>query len=181
MKAVFNSILIIVCVCVLGCAVLFFLDLKTQYADGYTRAKFNKIRIGMSPVEVVALIGKPLRISTQNWSETWRYLPVKTNQRPSGEWDFQLEILPSDYTWLCFSSSGTVIRSEGEYLKRDVVGLAKDQLIADHGLPSETNLTEFVRVFHYSGSKSSGDYLFRNVHFDSSNRVVARKSGVYLD
>jgi len=157
------------------------LHLKTQYAPGYSNAKFKNIRAGMSSEEIVAKLGMPYRTSTQQWSDIWRYYPPPQQQDPKDTAEFRLTIVPHPYTYLSFSPSGTVDHFGGEYLGGDLAGLTKSQILAKFKQPTESISNDYVVVFHYSGSSNSTHYLFRNVYFDASNRVTQTEAGLYFD
>lgn len=154
---------------------------KTQYAPGYSKAKFKMVRVGMSSEEVIALLGTPYRTSTQRWSEIWRYFPPAKDQPPIDSVEFRQRIVPYTYTYLSFSPSGTVASFGGEYLGGELVGLTKTQILARFNQPNESISNEYVLVFHYSGSRNSSHYLFRNVYLDASNRVTQTEAGFYYD
>jgi hypothetical protein len=53
----------------------------TVYSKGYSEARFKRIRVGMTPDQVVALIGQPLakhRTNTWNRDEIWMFSDQRT-------------------------------------------------------------------------------------------------------
>ena len=181
MKGLATTILVVA----LGLAALFGIawlafNLRTTYAPGYSYSKFRSIKRGMTFDEVIAALGKPYRTSTQYWSETWRYFPQTNNANKQTRLEYQL-FLPDTYTCFWFSPSGTVVRVEGNYLSGEFLGQTKTDVLGKFNRPSESNRTEYVVVFHYSGSATSSDYLYRNIHFGSSDKVTGKGRGFYFD
>lgn len=159
-----------------------FFNSRTIYAPGFSEHNFRKVVLGMPPEQVVALLGNPLGVSTQDWSEVWYYYRGQLYEQQSVFTStYKIPLDPDSYALLDFNYGGVVTNYSGKFLGLDVAGLTKAQVLEKFGKPSKLVSNEYVRVFYYSESPSSGNYWLRQVHFDFSNRVSSRVTGYYFD
>lgn len=73
--------------------VVWAIDEGTIWAPGFSEDKFNKVKVGMTVSEVIALLGKPLDGMDDGY---WRY-----TKQDVGTSDF-------DQRWIVFDANGTV-------------------------------------------------------------------------
>ena len=155
---------------------------QTRFAPGYSESKFKLVSQGMPRSDVVGLIGEPLQISTQKWSEAWSYSPAasKPDGTPSAG-GVRTYNLFGKFTRLNFTEGGVVESTAGDYLQGDFKGLTKQQVLARIGEPTERVLTEYGVICHYTLPGKSGTYKAREVYLDASNRVSSAVAEMCYD
>ncbi len=155
---------------------------ETKFMNGYSEQKFRQLKQGMSPEEVRALMGAPWATTTQSWSEVWSYFPRESQssaiQGRDGSVSYNLFGKASN---LRFAESGIVAAHSGDYLEGDFKGLTKQQVVARIGEPTRRELKQFEIIYHYTKPGKSGTYKKREVHFDSSSKVISTVTAVYYD
>lgn len=149
----------------------------TEYAPGYSEARFQEIVAGMSEFEVKQLLGEPLRVS-EGWPGVYRYYgPAGSTIGPDGgihspSGDF------SSCRIIRFNLSGEI--AEGG-CQPDWIGKTEHEVNELLGKPIETRVRQATRFFCYTRPQPKGDYYVRNVGFDESGIVVEKVASWYWD
>ena len=175
------SLILVVALGVLtGCNRALFNE-QTQFATGYSEKQFKTVKQGMPLSEVVGLIGEPLQMSTQKWSEAWSYSPTpsKPDGTPSAGRVRTYDLF-GRFTRLNFTKGGIVESTAGD-LHGHFTGLTKQQVLAKIGEPTERVLTEYAVIYHYTLPGKSGTYKAREVYLDASNRVSSAVAEMCYD
>jgi hypothetical protein len=139
----------------------------------------------MSVGRVLAMLGPPIEVSTQAWSEVWCYRPahrkfIEPRGRKGDVFVYRVNAY-GKFTRLHFAESGTVLNSSGDYLSGTMVGLKKSDVIAAYGEPDERELTPSAVVYHYSRPGKSGTYKIRQVLLDRADIVLSTVREIYYD
>jgi len=161
---------------------------NTRYAPSYAESNFKKIRVGMPVSDVVLLLGTPLLVRTQNWSECWCYQPAsimaaQSDRKQSQTVNHRVQEydLSDTTTCLYFTKSGFVERIDGDGFGTELVGLSKDQVSARIGRPTRKYLTQYAVIYDYTLPAKSETYESRELFFDATNRVVSIVSETVYD
>lgn len=156
---------------------------RTTYAPGYTEGGFRRIKVGMSEQEVVALVGPPLTVRTQNLWESWYYYPqVSSSTNRQLLLKTYSFIAPTSTTEVVFDHHGVITNTMGEYLKKwNLIGFSKERLLSSVGKPSRVDRRNHARFLCYSLPVLSGTYKIREVEIDGNNAVSATISEVHYD
>jgi len=170
MKRIFCNVgLSVSLVFVCGCS----LDSATRYSPNYSDQRFQKIQTGMSELEVSNVLGAPISISTQNWSEVWSYFPSHLKQS-SNQTEFRLGDT-EDWTKLNFDSSGIVKGVKGQYLQGGLIGLSKQDIASRFGTPSQIETRDGLILYYYSAPKKPGDSFERRIIFFGADDKKVKK------
>ena len=142
----------------------------TDYASGYSEEQFRSIQKGMTVSTVVGLLGKPLNIATQNWSEVWIYCSSEPRRGNDGA---QYLDMFGPVTYLHMASDGKVEKQTGDYLGKQFVGMNKDAVRKDIGNPNRIEEREHGIIYKYTspGKWGNGSYNRRDAYFDADGRV----------
>ncbi len=142
----------------------------TNYASGYSEEKFRSIKKGMTVISVVGLLGKPLDVTTQNWSEVWIYCSSDIRRGNDGA---QYLNMFGPVTYLHMTLDGEVEKQAGDYLSKHFVGMNKDSVRREIGNPNRTEEREYGIIYKYTspGKWGNGSYNRRDVYFDADGKV----------
>ena len=85
------------------CYIDWYFEDDTVYAPGYSAENFNKIEIGMTPEQVLELVGEPLKKSEARWD----YTALRKNDRRYSYWirevyfdsDKKVSKIDTSYWW----------------------------------------------------------------------------------
>ena len=90
---------------------------KTIYGAKYNEETFNALSGGQSVEQVTQVLGAPLGVITQAFSDVWSYFPSPSS-KPDKHSEGSLEYdLFGPYTHLAFDDKGVVHGVSGDYLK----------------------------------------------------------------
>lgn len=154
---------------------------ETAFAPGYTEHKFDMVQIGNDSNRVVELIGPPLRVDHQSFSELWMY-GTHPNVHFSNGLFIKQGTIPIPKLVVYFGSDGLVKSIYGdEGVSLQLQGKDKDTVRAALGLPAETKTNKGIFIFSYTEGKHSESFDVRAVIFNEQGRVLEKKSFYYRD
>ena len=152
---------------------------KTVYAVNYSEHKFAEIQTGDTSNRVITLLGEPLRIDHQRFSEQWIYGGASGGRSSDGALFVKRTTISVPKMVVCFGKNGTV---KNYYGKEGASLQAKDKnaVRAALGLPTDIKTNEEMFIFNYTeGSAESFDV--RAIILDEKGRVIEKKQFYYRD
>jgi hypothetical protein len=139
----------------------------------------------MSIREVESLVGPPMLVVTQEWSEMWVYYPDRdtdpTNPPAKGFTAYDIQGGPPI---LVFGEKSVVRYVASNYLSQELMGLTRREVIDTIGKPRWRRIDTHEIVFHYSEAdrtNGNGTYLRREIRFDRSNQVFSVTRAISYD
>lgn len=183
MRRVIAGVISLLLVMLMGCDSVMFGE-RTTFAAGYSDNRFQLVTPGMTPQEVVSLLGDPLMQTTQQWSEVWSYWPASDRPTRPGEDNGTITYsLFGSSTHLGFNELGVVATVSGDFLDGNLVGLTKAKVQSEFGKPSQVEENPFKLIYHYTAAHKSGSgtYNRREIHFDASYKVSSTVAKMYYD
>lgn len=159
------------------------LEDSTDYAPGYTEARFKSIRDGMLEAEVRRVLGAPLRVVKATEYTEWIYGPSNLGVSEDGGL-YVSSSNPANYTIVMADGTGTITSITGSYLQyhgQALVGRPLAEMEARFGKPLRVIRQPAQKILVYSGSKVDGSYYIRNVGFDATGRVNSIVARFYQD
>jgi outer membrane protein assembly factor BamE (lipoprotein component of BamABCDE complex) len=160
-----------------------FIEDTTHYAKGYSESKFQSIVPGMPEEEVIELVGRPLKVDVVRGSTTWDYGPKSLRVAEDGGLYVDSDD-PAQFTIVTADDSGTVISTDGSYLKLDGRTFDGKRLVdvkEQLGEPLTVRSRVTGRYLSYAETRVSGSYYIRDVVIDSNGHVSRTTARWYQD
>ena len=154
---------------------------QTIYGTKYNEEAFNALRGGMSVEQVTQIIGAPLGVITQAFSDVWSYFPSpssKPDKHSEGHFEYDLF---GPYTHLAFDDKGAVRTVSGDYLKGSFIGKTKQDILGQFGSPGKKQSHPYAIIYRYTLPGKSGTYKVRNVFFDNMGNLINTDARIHVD
>lgn len=181
---------------------IYYLDLGTEYAAGYSQTAFDSIAIGDSEERVLELLGDPLFEREVEPRIHWLYCgPDHDGYEDDGGMrgtytEIQLDdegrvtrvlgvtesaasggVLATQYTMQIGTGHLGLSKAEQDAL----IGKTREEVEALHGKPRFTREDLATRHLHYSRSPSSSSYRVRRVGIDATGKVASKDAYYHQD
>lgn len=145
----------------------------TVYAESYSEEEFSKLKLGMTKSAVMASLGKPLEVRTQESNERWYYNDVKIQR--SGLFGRKVNVsgMLGPEISVDFDEGDRVSRFSGEHLEEKGLrkGLDKNEVNAALGPPLRRR-PAYQEIFYYTDIGGEGLFKGRAVVFDSEGKII---------
>lgn len=160
--------------------VLQYVQDTTQYARGFSEARFRLIRAGDSESHVISLLGPPLKTMVEPEEIHWHYAPIGYLVHENGA--------VSDLCLPCtivFATSDEIVTGfSGSYFTVNpgtLVGLSLADVKKRFGSPRVQRRRPFKKELFYSESDRDGSYFRRAIYVNSTRTVTEIVADFYQD
>ena len=183
--------------CILaGLGVLFFSCFDTQYAPGYSEAKFKSIKPGDSEQQVISMLGQPFSTEDSKPFVEWIYsADEQRSYSRTGQGSRTHTTIRFDINDCVVSVAGMVQTSANSftfgdglnYLKltetkiKKLTGSSQDEVKRLFGPPTAIYEDKTSTFLRYSKSPSSANYHLRAIGVDKDGKVVKIWREIYWD